>query len=84
MATLPKRAYVLTLSIGADSRDDLIGALQQLEYEIAAKKLTDGVTGGYSWGGSYKLEADETMTHDRYVSELNAYLEAKKEPPNDR
>jgi hypothetical protein len=74
---LPQRAFVLELKVGADTRDDLIGVLRQLEYEIGADKLTEGVSGGYSSGYSYKLTVDESMTHDRYTDELDRYMEAK-------
>lgn len=75
--TYPKRAFVLTMTIGADTRQDLSEALNSIAFEIAAEKVTESVTGSYSWGGNYKLEVDESMTHDRYMEELNKVLGRK-------
>ena len=79
----PRRAYVFEIKIGADSRDDLIGVFRQLEYELYTSQLTEGVSGGYSSGYTYKLDVDESITHDTFVTNLNAWLEARKQaaPP---
>ncbi len=74
----PRRAYVFTVEIGADTRDDLCAALRQLEFEIAADMLTHGVSGGYSSGYTYNLDVDETITHDRYMDDLHRYLDKTK------
>lgn len=74
----PRRAFVFTLELQADTRDDLISSLRHIEFMIAADKLTTGVSGGYNSGYTYKLDVDETITHDDYVAALNSYLAAKK------
>lgn len=74
----PRRAFVFELKIGADTRNDLIGALRQLEFEIGAEQLTEGTSGGYSSGYTYKLDVDESITHDGYFDALDRYLEASK------
>ncbi len=74
MTTKPRRAYMLELKIGADTKNDLIGVLRQLEFEIGADLLTQGVSGGYSSGYTYKLDIDESITHDSYIEALNGYL----------
>lgn len=76
--TMPNRAYTLTLKVGADTRHDLALILEHLAIEVSADRLTEGVSGGYSTGFTYKLEVDESMTHDRYFEELNRYLDAQK------
>ncbi len=73
----PRRAFVLTLTIGADTREALSNALHNLSYQVAAEKLTEGVSGGVDSGYTYKLDVDESITHERYVQELTDYLDKK-------
>lgn len=75
----PRRAYVLELKIGADSRNDLIGALRQLEFLIEAEELTAGVSGGYGSGYTYKLDVDESITHESYMAAIEQFLTKAKE-----
>lgn len=73
-----RRAFVLTLTVGADTRRALAGALYNLAYRVEAEEITEGVSGGYDSGYTYKLDVDESITHDSYFEELNAYLDAKR------
>lgn len=74
-----RRAFVLTLELQADTRNDLIGELRHLEFMIASEQLAHGVSGGYSTGSVYDLNVDESITHDLYMEQLNEYLGAKKD-----
>lgn len=75
----PRRAYVLTLEIGADSRDELCAALRQLEFQVHADQLTSGVSGGPGSGYTYNLIVDESITHDSYFAAVDAWLDEQKE-----
>lgn len=78
MSEAPHRACVFELKMGADSRDALIDALREIEFEIAAEMLTEGACGGYSAGYTYKLSVDESITHESYFVALDKYLAEKK------
>jgi hypothetical protein len=74
--TAPRRAHVLTLGIDADTHDDLLAVLRQIQYELATGSRTV-TSGGYTSGWYYEYTTDETMTRERYVEEVKAYLEAR-------
>lgn len=73
----PKRAHVLTLELGADTKEDMIAALEQIIFDLH-RGSTDVTSGGYSSGWIMAYKVDPEMTHDRYVDLLNAALEVTK------
>lgn len=70
----PRRAFRLTLDIEADSREELAAAVRSKALEIDMDQLTRGVYGGYSSGGTYALDVDESITHDSWADALELYL----------
>lgn len=74
----PTRAFKLTLSLQADTREDLINALIDLARNIERHSVSTGVTGGCSSGVIYELLINPEQTHEKYFEELNRYLEANK------
>ncbi len=73
----PKRAHVLTLELGADTKDDMIAGLEQIIFDLH-RGSTQVTSGGYSTGWIMSYTVDPDMTHDRYFELLNAALEAKE------
>lgn len=73
-STPPKRACLLELSLGADTQNDIINALNHLIFLIRTKSLTTGCSGGYGSGYTYTYSESEHPTHDEFVAELERYL----------
>ena len=70
----PQRAFTLTLVLGADSREDLVQALENLAFDISRGEITRGCWGSPSNGAFYELRTDQDMTHDRYFEAVDRYL----------
>lgn len=75
---MPRRAYVLTLTIGADTRDDLIGELNHIQFLIATNDLSVSTSGGPSTSHRATLTVDESITHALYMERLEAWLQADR------
>jgi hypothetical protein len=82
MGEAPRRAFHLTLILGADSREELADALRQMASQVDQLKLTVGVSGGPSSGAIYELLSNPEQTHERYFQEVAEYLRKRKEPGN--
>lgn len=74
----PRRAYHLTIDVGADTFNDLIDLLHHIEYTLHAGS-TNVTSGGYASGGMWTLTHDPEMTHDRYAAACAEWLAARKE-----
>ncbi|MBN9568724.1 MAG: hypothetical protein J0H79_14080 [Alphaproteobacteria bacterium] len=77
----PRRRIVMCAKIDADSWDDLYNHLRNLVAGIArdGKRLSkSSVSGGYSSGHIIVVSEDETVTHDKWAAELDAWLEAHR------
>lgn len=75
----PQRRYMFTAVIGADSKNDVRAALEQMLFKLDTHDDTIQVTsGGYSWGGHYELKFNPDTTHDSYFEEVEKYLAEKK------
>lgn len=72
----PKRAVRFKLDLHADSFDALADRLRDLSLDVEKPTACASVFGGASDGGSWTLEVDEAMTHDRYMAELDAWRAA--------
>jgi hypothetical protein len=71
----PRRRVVAHIGIGADSREELLNALRAISFGIAAERMTDSVSGGVSYGWTVRIDEDESITHDSWYAELQAWLE---------
>lgn len=68
----PQRRHVLELTIGADTLDDLETALIEFSHKVGTCEMgVDGVSGGYSWGWTYRHIENKNQTHDGYFLEIN-------------
>lgn len=70
----PRRACRLVLTLEADTRADMVSALENIACQLYRGEMTKGVSGGYSSGHTYEYTEAEHPTHDEYVAQLNAYL----------
>lgn len=78
-AMAPRRRFVLTAKIEADSRKDLADALHALEFSVAAERLNgNSISGGPSYGWIVRLSEDEAVTHDSYFAAIEKELERLK------
>lgn len=80
----PHRRYQMTMSIGADSMEELRRSLEQWCFEMERygeiqERSYGGASGSPSAGYSYDIRFDPDMTPERYHEELKVYLEAKKQ-----
>lgn len=78
--TGPTRRYKMTLVLGADDWQELCNALDQIHTDFILRRepITanyNGVSGGPASGWTIDIRVDDTMTHERYFEELNAYIE---------
>ncbi|NML34927.1 hypothetical protein [Paraburkholderia antibiotica] len=74
----PRRAVQFTLDLQADSIEALSSALYNLSNQIAARDMSRVcISGGYDSGYTFRLEVSEGPTHDEYVKQLNAWIEAR-------
>lgn len=74
----PKRAVLFDVSLQADSRDDMVRALDQLAYLVARGELTRGCSGGVSSGYTYHYEERPGPTAEEYTQQLKAWLEQER------
>jgi hypothetical protein len=80
MSDLPKRRHELTLTIGADTFDDLVMALEHVTRELDDTG-NNSVTGGPSWGGHWEHLVRPEQTHDRYFEQIEAWKAAQEPKP---
>lgn len=77
----PRRAFHLTLTVQADTEAELLQVLDEYA-ELARTNVPRGslnsAMGGVSSGACYEATVDPTMTHERYVRELDAYFDRER------
>ena len=71
----PKRRHVVNIEIGADTTDDILDALKNLQFQFHAYGINSGMSGGVNsnWIIDYRINPD--MDHDTYVEDINQWLE---------
>lgn len=79
MTNKPKRTFELTLTIGADTLDDLRSNLRSILIDLDREDVTDysSVSGGYQSNHILKIEHSPTVTHDSYFEALEKHLKEK-------
>lgn len=79
----PRRRIVMLAKIEADSWDDLYGHLRNITTDMACndRQLSrQSVSGGFSSGHIIVVDVDEGMSHDKWAADLEAWLEARRNP----
>jgi hypothetical protein len=67
----PRRRFLLTLKLGADDREEMIHALEQIALEMRRGYLHGpACSGGYSSGYDLKVSEDPEVTHDSYFAAI--------------
>jgi hypothetical protein len=65
----PRRRVLLTLKLGADDREEMIHALEQIAFEMRRGYLMgNAASGGYSSGYCLKVSEDLAITHESYFA----------------
>lgn len=81
----PRRRHQLTLDLQADSLPDLAYELHMIADGLEVREPRDDVekvnrtSGGVHAGYHLELSTDYDQTHSRYMSEINAWLKAKRD-----
>lgn len=73
----PRRRIVVKIEIEADTWRDLRAAFRQLETSMVTNregKLHNHVSGGYSSGWIVAADEDDSITHESWAENLDAYL----------
>lgn len=73
--TQPERRFVMELKLGADDRESVIRALNQIVFSLEHEGSIGSVSGGWDSGWVWSLRENPGVTHDSYIEALNAYLE---------
>lgn len=85
MSEQPHRRYRLTLELQADTFEELLVNMEEIQLDLrdGNTKRHGGrfhsVMYGPSSGYVVDVHVDTEMTHERYYEQLEAYLAAKKE-----
>lgn len=77
----PKRAFELTISIGADDRKSMLRLLEHYSAQLA-EGSNSVVSGGYDAGGWFAVTERPEQTHEKWSADLDAHLAARKAAPN--
>lgn len=79
MDKAPRRRNQLTISIGADSWQDVLYLLNDFVADIEARsdEAFTLVHGGNSTGGTVEATVNPEMTHENYMAALHTYLEER-------
>lgn len=84
MAEAPRRRIMVEIKIDADSWRDVRAAFRSFEADIVmhGKLSTNCISGGYSSGWILASSEDETITHESWEAELDAYLASLEDTHN--
>ncbi|MBI5217958.1 MAG: hypothetical protein HY958_03405 [Bacteroidia bacterium] len=75
----PHRKFEMSVHIGADSKQEIINALNFMASDIKedSRNSRDIITGnGIRSGWSLKLDFYPDQEHEKYIKEIDKYLEA--------
>lgn len=74
----PERACRLQLDLQADTRDEVVRALEGIATSIDRGEISTGCSGGVHSGWTYEYVERAGPTHEEYHEQLKAYLAAKR------
>lgn len=84
MSDAPRRRVQLVLELGADDWQAAANALWNLAHQLDRGQCRQGcVSGGCDSGYVLKTNEDESVTHDSWYADLQAYLAASSPQPHD-
>lgn len=70
----PHRACRLTVLLEADSKEDMLRALDSMGQALSRDELTKGTWGSPSHGCIYEYIQGDSPTHDEYFEQTREYL----------
>ncbi len=73
----PQRRYVLTMTVEGDTLSDVLMSLRTVGSEVTKGRI-DMMVGGPDSGVYYRLREDPTMSHERYLEELQAWVDNQR------
>ncbi len=77
----PRRRYVATIKIEADTERDLISHLHNIGHNWEREGISkSSVSGGYGSGHIIEVDCDENITHETWAEALEQYLAERKRP----
>lgn len=74
----PERACRLQLDIQADTRDEMVQAIEYIATAIDRGEMSTGCSGGVHSGWTYEYVERAGPTYEEYHEQLKAYLAAKR------
>jgi hypothetical protein len=70
----PHRAVRLTVLLEADSKEDMLRAIDSIGQAISRDELTTGTWGAPSHGAIYEYVRGDSPTHDEYFEQTRRWL----------
>jgi hypothetical protein len=80
---IPERRHVLALKIGGDTEQAVLSLLNNLIIDLERGGLRSIITGGPDSGGAVVYATNETVTHEGYIAEIEAWMERRKAADNE-
>lgn len=74
----PQRACRLQLDIQADTRDEMVRALEGIATAIDRREMSTGCSGGVHSGWTYEYVEADGPSHEEYQQQLKAYVAATR------
>lgn len=76
----PHRRLRLNLDLEADDLHELAHALMAIgnDLELEGAEMREVTSGGYASGHHLVLACDDSMDHDRFASELAAWMQERR------
>lgn len=74
----PVRACRLQLDIQADTRDEMVRALEGIATAIDRREMSTGCSGGVHSGWTYEYAENDGPSHEEYQLQLKAYVAATR------
>jgi hypothetical protein len=75
----PKRSFELTVRISGDTWEDIIDEFRFLELHLSMHGAScQSVSGGLNRGHIVEIYHDPTMTHEKYIAEVEKFRTAVK------
>ena len=78
-ADRPRRRFDALIRIGADSKEELVRAIEQIAFDVD-RGSTSCVSGGPDSGWSVTVSEYPEMTHDAYFAAVEAWLGRPNRP----
>lgn len=72
-AAKPRRRIEMEIQVGADNIAELVRALEQISFDVD-RGTRCVVSGGPCAGWNFKVDEDDSITHDSYFAAVDVHL----------